>query len=606
MLPIGGMPAIDHVLWECVESGFTELTVVVRPGDTTIETYLCTERSGYESLSMNERFITYREMRNSSRLRFVEENRELGYGSAIPILQLKSQLEREDAFAVIFADDLVFGAAPAIGQVLDQFYAHECVGALAAIEASAIEIANDLGNLIPADGDTGTVFKIGNFVQKPSFRDVQGNKAVVSRLVLSSQIFGFIRFGQSEWDLGEAVGRQIMAGHCVIGVMIEGFWGTVGDPGRYAQLCSRYDLVTKSAKASSSVGLLGAASIKAVNQLDVTCWENVFSRIDLYKSITVEVARDGVLWSGSVLEGYNNYGTDIDVHIFSDTKPKTSGRCVEYKTRGGHIFDVEYCRWDLLEELISNLKAFDFSSGITALRFRAIDLDLLHRIKCGIILSDYSTRIKLAKVEILNCSLAHSRILIRRALHHFDYYFEDAVGALRSGDFMTAKFLVSRAEGAAVDMHLAFLGDTSIKEKWRWKRLTKFGLARFWSHFFDPLDQNKHLDSLEYRLNWSSALVSLLSASAEDNKPAPSPESVEKVVWHCRRLGYGVRVRRYADAWRIFNHGQSFKLFEYLAEDILGINPAKRSINNIYKQDCAEDIEKSYQKLADAGLIIYP
>jgi UTP--glucose-1-phosphate uridylyltransferase len=240
MLPIGNIPAIQHVVEECLRSGIKEITIVTRPGcDITrrhfeaaplLESYLSRENLLAQQQAVNlapvARYVT-----------FVEERPADIYGSAMPLLQLYDQMIDEPAFAVAFADDVILGK-PAIGELVQAFEQHRAKAAIA-LQRVPRHYLGKFGNV--ALGETlqlraPSQFVVRDLIQRPSLQEIRSPYAVVSRLILTPTIFDHLATPapNGEMDLGTAVARVAQTAR-VLGVKISGRWVTVGDPESYLQ-----------------------------------------------------------------------------------------------------------------------------------------------------------------------------------------------------------------------------------------------------------------------------------------------------------------------------------------------------------------------------------
>lgn len=235
LLPVGVIPAIDRVVWECVSAGCQSVTVVVRPGDTLIQRYFSEDPLEFSPNSAQRyRFQRYRSLITEGRLVFVEESRSIGYGSGVPILQLEPELKGLSEFAVLFADDVIVGGSSAISEVHGSYLESKgaACAAIAYEEVPPESIMGRFGCLTPTANNQNTVFRVARFTQKPKDIEHCTKYAVVSRLVLNSLIFDALRKQLSkevELDLGMAVSTLIQQGATVVATPLSGAWITVGD-----------------------------------------------------------------------------------------------------------------------------------------------------------------------------------------------------------------------------------------------------------------------------------------------------------------------------------------------------------------------------------------
>jgi UTP--glucose-1-phosphate uridylyltransferase len=218
MLPVGGRPAIEHVIRECVAAGASEVLAVTRPDDDIVPCYLNMLRA--EGLPADS----------------MPEDLSHGYGNAAPLATLRSKLESRDLFAVAFGDDLLLG-----GDDLARMLEIAMDGAEAVIAAQTVSRA-DISSFGVVDTVAGKPDRVAGIRQRPEPDTVGEPLALVSRLILRPSIFDLLvpaAEARGELDLGVAVGRLAHIAdvrvHC-----ISGTWITVGDPRRYARALTAY------------------------------------------------------------------------------------------------------------------------------------------------------------------------------------------------------------------------------------------------------------------------------------------------------------------------------------------------------------------------------
>lgn len=232
MLPLGGTPAVEIVVAECLSAGATEAVVVVRPDDTVITAHLADLR------------------RDGCPVRVVPENLDHGYGNAAPLLTLHDELADHDTFLVAFGDDVLLGE-PHPGANLAAMH-HRARTATAVIAATVIPQEHTASfGIIDRHPDDPT--RLHRLRQRPHPDTVADPLAVVSRLVLRPQIFDTVAAAPDaggEVDLGVAVGR-LAATDTVAVHTINGTWVTVGDPDRYFDALTTYHQHARTAGATA-------------------------------------------------------------------------------------------------------------------------------------------------------------------------------------------------------------------------------------------------------------------------------------------------------------------------------------------------------------------
>jgi UTP--glucose-1-phosphate uridylyltransferase len=222
MLPLGPVPAVEHVITECLAGGASHVIVVTRPGDQIIPAHVGVLR------------------RTGLPVEALPEDRSYGYGNATPLLTLSGRLAGCDAFAVAFGDDILLGE-PRPGWNLAAMRNQMQPGTAAVIAGQLIDRseARSFGIITTRPGQPDQAAAI---TQRPDPADVTEPLAVVSRLILRPSILRRLApAGQAsgEIDLGVAVG-VLAAADPVRVHRIAGRWVTVGDPRQYLRALTAY------------------------------------------------------------------------------------------------------------------------------------------------------------------------------------------------------------------------------------------------------------------------------------------------------------------------------------------------------------------------------
>ena len=222
MLPVGGTPALGHVIAECTAAGADRVYVVTRPGDPVVPAYIrLLQDDGCPAVC-------------------VPEELSCGYGNAAPLLTLRPVLEACATFIVAFGDDvLLSGPAPGVDLAAMRQAAER--GASAVIAGQLISPA-DTGSfgVIDTAGPGGT--RVRGIRQRPDPVTVTEPLAVVSRLILRPPVLGLLiprAEARGEVDLGTAVGEHAREADVRVH-RVTADWVTVGDPRHYHDALTRY------------------------------------------------------------------------------------------------------------------------------------------------------------------------------------------------------------------------------------------------------------------------------------------------------------------------------------------------------------------------------
>lgn len=189
--------------------------------------------------------------------------------------------------------------------------------------------------------------------------------------------------------------------------------------------------------------------------------------------------------AGSLVEGYGNPTSDVDVLVLSDqpSPPASSDGsswsrtfrfddCViEVVYAGSERLDIETRRLSDLRATIRRLGQLppDRSRGYEVSEYT---FQFLHQLRVGLPVVGEET-VAAVRAEV---DWSHLATLLR--LRNEDAYAghaEDAAGAIQAGDAATAMLTSRSALGSAVDCLTAGLGHTNPKGKWRYQKLLQLG-----------------------------------------------------------------------------------------------------------------------------------
>jgi predicted nucleotidyltransferase len=196
-----------------------------------------------------------------------------------------------------------------------------------------------------------------------------------------------------------------------------------------------------------------------------------------------------VFVSGSVVEGYGNSESDLDVLvIYPEEMPSLEA---EYVTDTNIIQSdfTEHWRLDIegwpRREVLAAAERISRCAADNWNECRNIDFNdicLAHRVRIGIPLEHE------AEFRMLHGAFDFphlSRVIMTKCLMQYMGIAEDAAGAIDSGQHGAALLMARQAMQRAIDTLIAAYGDTNPKEKWRFFKLQKLGdvnlYERYWT-----------------------------------------------------------------------------------------------------------------------------
>ncbi len=246
MLPIIDKPIIQYLVEEAAEAGIEEVIIVVSPGEVAkFEDYFYGSATNIRTLMIRQgkldRWDKVEQVFKLPKITIMPQDDRLPYGNGRPILTAKALVEHDEAFVVMFGDDVVLARPGATKQMIDFFAQSQCDGVLAAQEVSTNEVSRyGIVKLAP-----NTKNRVERVVEKPQESEAPSNLASYGRYVLTPKVFDYltpdaIGLDDELWAI-DAIHK--VAEHGVVRVkVIEGEWMTTGDPLRYMKAHVKYML----------------------------------------------------------------------------------------------------------------------------------------------------------------------------------------------------------------------------------------------------------------------------------------------------------------------------------------------------------------------------
>jgi hypothetical protein len=203
------------------------------------------------------------------------------------------------------------------------------------------------------------------------------------------------------------------------------------------------------------------------------------------KCVPFQQKQDALIATGSLVQGFGSNRSDLDVYVLMPEKltRDTEGmesigqfesipREVMVEPTTQVALDVFYYPWNVVRDIgIAISEAASGESGINLGRFSEQVLTFCHRLLVGVALhlpeqaEEFKSLIDREAFKICLC-----RLRVRA----FDNQVEDAVGAMETGDMITAMVNARRAYQTAMDVYLIDRGETDTNfDKWRWVKLQR-------------------------------------------------------------------------------------------------------------------------------------
>lgn len=238
MIPIGAKPVMQLCVEECIEAGIEEIIIVATPGTKSREIYddyfhnpAANVRALLERQGKASRFEPVQEVLDFPKITIIEQDAALPYGNGSPIVSAKSFVEGEDAFVVLYSDDLILGKSD-VKTLIETYEQNPDAKAVIAAQEMPEAVWHKYGMIALKENGT-----LSHIVEKPKTPELSpSNLTSYGRYLLTPEVFDYLVPSNTGLD-GElwtvdAITRLAETGDVVI-ARSEGKWITTGDPKNY-------------------------------------------------------------------------------------------------------------------------------------------------------------------------------------------------------------------------------------------------------------------------------------------------------------------------------------------------------------------------------------
>lgn len=235
MLPMGNRPVMQLVVEECVDAGIKEIIIVATPeGKPIYEDYFYNSvpriRNQLRSQGKEDRYNLVREVLDLPKIMVIEQDQSLPYGNGSPIVSAKNYISDDEAFLVLYSDDVVFGASDA-KLLLDAFDENPDAKAIVAAQEVDPSVVDKYGIFQLKDGN-----KLDYIVEKPAIGEAPSTLASYGRYLLTPEVFEHLDPANTGLDnelwTVDAITKMAKEGDVIV-TSTNGRWMTTGDPKNY-------------------------------------------------------------------------------------------------------------------------------------------------------------------------------------------------------------------------------------------------------------------------------------------------------------------------------------------------------------------------------------
>ena len=238
MVPIGAKPVMQLCVEECARAGIEEIIIVATPNTKAKEIYedyfhgrAENVKALLEKQGKLDRFEAVEEVLNLPKITVIEQDASLPYGNGSPIVSARKFVEGEEAFVVLYSDDLILGEGD-VKMLVSEYGENPSAKAVIAAQEMPEEVWNKYGMIALKENGT-----LSHIVEKPKTPDLSpSNLTSYGRYLLTPEVFEYlvsnnVGLDNELWTV-DAITKLAERGDVLVARSL-GRWMTTGDPKNY-------------------------------------------------------------------------------------------------------------------------------------------------------------------------------------------------------------------------------------------------------------------------------------------------------------------------------------------------------------------------------------
>lgn len=238
MLPLGNRPIMQFMVEECAQGGIEEIIIVATPeGKPVYEDYFNNSvnriRKQLAVQGKEDRYEPVQHILDFPKIVVITQDESLPYGNGSPVVSAAKFVEGEEAFVVIYSDDVVFGDQSDVKTMVDLYEKNPNVsGIIMSQELSADEV--DKYGIIKFKQGSDT--DLDYIVEKPEKGTEPSRLGSYGRYLLTPEVLNHLTSANTGKDnelwTVDAI-TQVAKRKTVLVGKTKGIWMTTGDPENY-------------------------------------------------------------------------------------------------------------------------------------------------------------------------------------------------------------------------------------------------------------------------------------------------------------------------------------------------------------------------------------
>lgn len=236
LLPVINKPTIHYIVEDCLSAGITDIIIVTRFGNHSVEDYFDTTPNLETYLQEKGKLKEaeqIKEIYSSANFVFIRQDPNLPYGNSSPLYSARNLIGDDEAFIYSWGDDIILGEDAGVIELIDLFEKSQDMDVILNCTKVESDLYSRLGMVKFKDEETGLIERI---IEKPRTEESPSDIASVSPYLFTPNIFKYLDPSSveegKEFILQEAIDK-LCAEEKVKACVTKGKWLTTGDPLNY-------------------------------------------------------------------------------------------------------------------------------------------------------------------------------------------------------------------------------------------------------------------------------------------------------------------------------------------------------------------------------------
>ncbi|WKG03146.1 UTP--glucose-1-phosphate uridylyltransferase [Mycolicibacterium sp. HK-90] len=242
MLPVGDKPVIEHTVRELVNSGITDITIVVSGGKSLIEEHFRPNTTLVDQLRADGKDAYADAVEEvgelSARGHITYLHQHGPYGNGTPVLNASRSFGDEPVL-VLWPDDVFVAQVPRAQQLIRAY--EQAASPVLALMPMPPEQSRRYGVPIIKEDLGQGLLRISGIVEKPQPDEAPSDYAAIGGYVITPGVIDELREQTNRWHEGTQTGEIYLTDainayakdHAAYGQVIQGHWYDTGNPSDY-------------------------------------------------------------------------------------------------------------------------------------------------------------------------------------------------------------------------------------------------------------------------------------------------------------------------------------------------------------------------------------